>query len=154
MTSYHDWVKEGEAELAAMRQPTREEDAALSLELARENAEQAEREEAEMAKQMIDDETGEAVDVAPEDVPPFALVLGEFVELDEGTYVRGADVTCVLEMVPYRSGTSRTYLCNVVQGEGGQKSSNWSIYPARKILQALNLALENGRQRRVERADF
>jgi hypothetical protein len=36
--TYQEWMKEGEAELTAMPQPTREEDAALSLELARENA--------------------------------------------------------------------------------------------------------------------
>lgn len=44
---YREWVREGEAELAAMPEPTREEDAALQLALDAENGEGAEDEEDE-----------------------------------------------------------------------------------------------------------
>ena len=107
-----------------------------------------------MSKQMHDDETGEAVGVAPEDVHPVGLVVGEFVEVDDGQFVRAAAVTVVLEMPPYRDATKgRVYLANVLTGDSAGTGS-WSVYPARTVLAALNLALENGRRRRVERAEY
>lgn len=107
-----------------------------------------------MSKQYLDDETGGTVEVAPEDVHPLGLVIGEFVETGDGEFVRAAAVSRVLEMAPYRDASKpRTYRTNVVTGEGGETGSCWSVYPAHTILAALNMALENGRRRTVERVD-
>lgn len=106
-------------------------------------------------KEMVDDDTGETVLVPPEEVHPHVLVFGGFVELDEGVWVRAAAVTSVLEMEPYQTAAPvKTFLCNVVTNDLGDAGSHLSVYPARTVLSALNLALEDGRRRRVERADF
>jgi hypothetical protein len=108
-----------------------------------------------MSKSMYDDDLDETVTVAPEKVHPFLLVApgsdGEFVELDEGVFVRAAAVVRVLEMKPYLADPGKTYPCNVVTSDTGERGSNWSVYPARTVLAALTLALENGRKRTVER---
>lgn len=136
MTSYGDWVREGEAELARMGDPTEEEKREMLLEVDRENAEQAEQEEGFVRT----------------NVTPIDLVFGEFVEYHPGKWVRAEKVRSVNTN---RHASPGDWVSELDMAPGEDFGTSFSSkYPTLVLVNALNLALENGRQRRVERSDY